>query len=276
MNHALYVILNVPVNLKWLWRNHASWLLANMHDVRLDMPTYAITNDTLHWKCMANSYHGEIYKHTACSTVYLIPSTCESEKRLLRDGVKTSDNTEPSELHIVKLKSMFFCITDYVNMLQQGWTISLLTLMVEYISLLAGTKHPLVSPLLHTLPSDTLQQLPPFNYAWLSLFPPHYNLWDSETVAENQCSVATDTYRAGAMQHKEQGQLFHVKVVRFHPGSSSDNHCIFQTEVKPSMKTTGSYSTVVALSKLTGYVIGACCKCKAGAGGCCTHVVALL
>ena len=42
------------------------------------------------------------------------------------------------------------------------------------------------------------------------------------------------------------------------------------------MKTTRSYSTVVALSKSTGYVIGACCKCKAGAGGCCKHVAALL
>ena len=42
------------------------------------------------------------------------------------------------------------------------------------------------------------------------------------------------------------------------------------------MKTTGSYSTVVALSKLTGYIIGARCKCKAGASGCCKHVAALL
>ena len=39
------------------------------------------------------------------------------------------------------------------------------------------------------------------------------------------------------------------------------------------MKTTGSYSTVVALSKSTGYVIGAR---SAGAGGCCKHVAALL
>ena len=77
---------------------------------------------------MANSYHGEIYKHTACSTVYLIPSTCESEKRLLRDGVKTSDNTEPSELHIVKLKSMFF----------------LYNRLCEYVA--AGLNHKLVDP----------------------------------------------------------------------------------------------------------------------------------
>ena len=39
------------------------------------------------------------------------------------------------------------------------------------------------------------------------------------------------------------------------------------------MKTTGSYSTVVALSKLTGYVIG---TRSAGAGGCCKHVAAFL
>ena len=137
-----------------------------------------------------------------------------------------------------------------------------------------------VSPLPHTLPSDgwtsSLQQLPPFNYGCLFAD----LITNSETVAEDQHSVATDTYRAGAMKHKEQGyRLFrddHVKQVRFHPGSLSDNHCIFQTEVKPSMKTTRSYSTVVALSKLTGYVIGSCCKCKAGAGGCCKHVVALL
>ena len=33
---------------------------------------------------------------------------------------------------------------------------------------------------------------------------------------------------------------------------------------------------MVALSKSTGYVIGTRCKCKAGAGGCCKHVAALL
>ena len=137
-----------------------------------------------------------------------------------------------------------------------------------------------VSPLPHTLPSDgwtsSLQQLPPFNYGCLFAD----LITNSETVAEDQHSVATDTYRAGAMKHKEQGyRLFrddHVKQVRFHPGSLSDNHCIFHAEVKPSMKTTGIYSTAIALSKLTGYVIGACCKCKAGAGGCCKHAAALL
>ena len=40
--------------------------------------------------------------------------------------------------------------------------------------------------------------------------------------------------------------------------------------------TTGSYSTVVALSKISGYILGAQCNCKPRAGGCCKHVAALL
>ena len=51
------------------------------------------------------------------------------------------------------------------------------------------------------------------------------------------------------MKHKEQGyRLFrddHVKMVRFHPGDSSANQCIFYAQGKPSMKITGCYSTVV-------------------------------
>ena len=46
--------------------------------------------------------------------------------------------------------------------------------------------------------------------------------------------------------------------------------------MKPSFKTSGSFSPVVALSKTSGYVLGAQCNCKAGAGGCCKHVAALL
>ena len=34
--------------------------------------------------------------------------------------------------------------------------------------------------------------------------------------------------------------------------------------MKPSFKTTGSYSTVVAPSKFLGYILGAQCNCKAG------------
>ena len=103
---------------------------------------------------------------------------------------------------------------------------------------------------------------------------------NSETIAENQRNTSIDTYRAGAMKHKERGyRLFrddHVKMVRFHPGDSSANQCIFYAQGKPSMKIIGCYSTVVTLSKSTGYVIGAHRKCKAGAGGCCKHVAALL
>ena len=137
-----------------------------------------------------------------------------------------------------------------------------------------------LTPLPHSLPSDgwtsSLQELPPFNYGCLFA----HLITNSETIAENQRNTSTDTYRAGAMKHKEQGyRLFrddHVKMVRFHPGDSLANQCIFYAQVKPSMKMTGCYSTVVTLSKSTGYVIGAHCKCKAGAGGCCKHVAALL
>ena len=45
--------------------------------------------------------------------------------------------------------------------------------------------------------------------------------------------------------------------------------------MKPSSKTTGSYSTVITLSKISAHVLGAQCNCKAGAGGCCEHVAAL-
>ena len=50
---------------------------------------------------------------------------------------------------------------------------------------------------------------------------------------------------------------------RFPPGFVTDSYCLFCGIVKPSFKTTGSYSTVVALSKISRY-------------GCCKHVAALL
>ena len=62
----------------------------------------------------------------------------------------------------------------------------------------------------------------------------------------------------------------------FSPGFATDSHCLFRGIVKPSFKPTGSYSSVVALSKISGYVLGAQCNCKAGAGGCCIYVAALL
>lgn len=46
--------------------------------------------------------------------------------------------------------------------------------------------------------------------------------------------------------------------------------------MKPSFKNTGKYSTTVSLGKLSGCVVSAQCDCKAGAGGCCKHVAALL
>ena len=77
------------------------------------------------------------------------------------------------------------------------------------------------------------------------------------------------------MKHREEGnRLFcddHVQMAGFPPGFATDILCLFGGIVKPSFKTTGSYSTVVALSKISGYVLGAQCNYKAGAGGCCKH-----
>ena len=39
---------------------------------------------------------------------------------------------------------------------------------------------------------------------------------------------------------------------------------------------TGKYTTIVSIAKASGFVVGAQCNCKAGAGGCCKHVAALL
>ena len=64
-------------------------------------------------------------------------------------------------------------------------------------------------------------------------------------------------------------------MVGFRPGFATDSHCFFRGIVKPSFKTTGSYSTAIALSKISGYVLGAQYS-KAGADGCCKHVAALL
>ena len=81
------------------------------------------------------------------------------------------------------------------------------------------------------------------------------------------------------MKHKEKGyRLFrdnHIMMVQFHP-CSNDNYCLFHALVKPSFRTTGKYSTIVSLGELSGYVVGAQCSCKAGAGGCCKHVAELL
>ena len=82
------------------------------------------------------------------------------------------------------------------------------------------------------------------------------------------------------MKHKKEAyRLFlddHIQMVGFRPGFATDSHCLFRGIVKPSFKTTGCNSTVAALSKITGYILGAQCNCKAGAGGCCKHVAVLL
>ena len=65
-------------------------------------------------------------------------------------------------------------------------------------------------------------------------------------------------------------------MVGFLPSFATDSHCLFRGIVKLSFKTTGSHSSVVALSKISGYVLGAQCNSKAGAGGCCKHVAAFL
>ena len=118
-----------------------------------------------------------------------------------------------------------------------------------------------------------------FHHIIIAAFNAHLVI-DSETIAENQWSTAAATFGAGAMKHKEEGyHLFcddHVRMVGFPPGFATDSHCLFHGVVKPSLKTTGCYSTVVALSKILGYVLGAQCNWKAGAGGCCKHVAALL
>ncbi len=60
-------------------------------------------------------------------------------------------------------------------------------------------------------------------------------------------------------------------MVQFNPTSKkiivfSCLHC------RSSFKNTGNYSTSVSL----GCVVGAQCNCKAGAGGCCKHIAALV
>ena len=64
------------------------------------------------------------------------------------------------------------------------------------------------------------------------------------------------------MKDKEKGyRLFrddHVRMVGFPPGFAIDSHCLFRGTVKPSFKTTGSYSTVVALSKISAMFLVYC------------------
>ena len=63
-------------------------------------------------------------------------------------------------------------------------------------------------------------------------------------------------------------------MVGFLPGFATDRQYLFHGIVKPYFKTNGYYSSIVTLSKISGYVRGA--QCKARAGGCCRRVAALL
>ena len=77
------------------------------------------------------------------------------------------------------------------------------------------------------------------------------------------------------MKHQEAGyQLYkdeHVKRVKFYP-----DQCFCSALVQALFKSSTNYSTLVCLLKSDGSVLGAQCKCKPGAGGCCKHVSALL
>ena len=131
------------------------------------------------------------------------------------------------------------------------------------------------------LPTDgwtnNLDDLPKFSYDHLFA----HLVSNSKSVANNQKSSAKKTYKTtGAMKHKEAGyRLFqddHVKRVKFYPGSADQNQCYFNALVQASFKTSVNYSTSVCLYRSNGAVCGAHCKCKAGGGGCCKHVAALL
>ena len=128
------------------------------------------------------------------------------------------------------------------------------------------------------LPTDgwttNLEGLPKFSYGHIFA----HLVSNSKTVACNQKSAATERYRKGAMKHQEAGYWLykdqHVKRVKFHPGN--DDQCFCSALVQALFKSSTNYSTSVCLLKSDGSVHGAQCKCKAGAGGCCKHVSALL
>ena len=131
------------------------------------------------------------------------------------------------------------------------------------------------------LPTDgwtkNLDGLPQFSYDHLFA----HLLSNSTTVAANQKSSAKKTYKTtGAMKHKEAGyRLFqddHVQRLKFNPGNIDQNLCFFSALVQASFKTSVHYSASICLYRSNGAVCGAHCKCKAGGGGCCKHVAALL
>ena len=71
------------------------------------------------------------------------------------------------------------------------------------------------------------------------------------------------------MSHDDSNQM-----VGFPPSFATDNYFPFCGIVKPSLKTTGSYSTVLLLARSPATLVNS--VIKTGAGGCCRHVAALL
>lgn len=124
--------------------------------------------------------------------------------------------------------------------------------------------------------TNNLDGLPQFSYDHLFA----HLVSNSKTVAANQKTSAMKTHNTtGAMKHKEAGyRLFqddHVKTVQFHPGNNEDLF-FFSSLVQASFTAIVHYSTTACLYSANGSVCGAHCKCKAGGGGCCKHVAALL
>ena len=59
-----------------------------------------------------------------------------------------------------------------------------------------------------------------------------------------------------------------MKKIKFHPDSGTKCYC--STLAQASFESATNYYTSVCLHKLNGSVIGAHCKCKAGAGSWCS------
>lgn len=85
--------------------------------------------------------------------------------------------------------------------------------------------------------------------------------------------------RQGAFKSKRDGYALykaaHVQQVKFNCTSHKEI-CFFESRIKASMTRNKSYRTVTSLWKSTAKVRSCSCNCKAGAGGRCKHVGALL
>ena len=66
-------------------------------------------------------------------------------------------------------------------------------------------------------------------------------------------------------------------MVGFPLGFATDGHCLVCGIVKPSFKTLEAISQLLLLARSRAtFLLGAQCDCKAGTGGRCRHVAALL